>query len=232
MSPNWRVFHVAMPCTPGCSVVSTCDQSVAPKGMSVIFMASGLDDTTLSRLSRSPVPWCAGSLLRDHRKRKAERHADRELPVGRCVADAAPNGDVQENIRGRRLPDEADQRRIVRPLALGDLAVDLADETKPRSQRKLSDDAPAAEELPAPVETASPIDVHHDRRQLRAHDTDRLESDTAFAVKRRREQRAGLHRDTGPWLVLKHSLFEDCLDKQPRVNDVDVLTHVETKLAD
>src|SRR5439155_11907452 len=86
---------------------------------------------------------CTRALLsRERRKRKAERQTKRELPVGRRSADAASDTDVQKQVLGRRLPDETEQIRVVRPLALDALAVDLADEPKLRIQRQLSDDTP------------------------------------------------------------------------------------------
>src|SRR5437667_433047 len=109
------------------------------------------------------------------------RRPNRELPVGRRMADAVSNGGVQKHVLGCRLPDDAEQRRVVRPLALGVLAIDLADEPKLRMERQLANDAPDAEQMPHPVETTASVDVHGDRRQPAAHDPDRLESDAMLA---------------------------------------------------
>lgn len=42
IGPNWRVRQYALPVMPGCSVGSTVDQSVRPKGISVICMAASV----------------------------------------------------------------------------------------------------------------------------------------------------------------------------------------------
>src|SRR2546426_7300967 len=99
-------------------------------------------------------------------------------------------------------------------------------------ERQLADDTPDPEHLPVPVETTASVDVQRDGRQLSAHDTDRLESDAMFVRKRRRKQRAGLHGDAQPWLLLEHPLLEDAFQGQARVSDFDLRTHIETKLAD
>src|SRR5439155_9530399 len=112
---------------------------------------------------------------------KAERQTNRELPVGRRMADAVANAGVQKHVLGRRLPDEAEQRRVVRSFALSGLAVDLTDEPKLRVERQLSDDTPDPEHMPVPVETTPSVDVYGDRRYFSAHDTGHLESDAMLA---------------------------------------------------
>ena len=97
------------------------------------------------------------------------------------MADAVSDAGVQKHVLRCRLPDDADQRRVVRPLVLGALAIDLADEPKLRMKRQLADDTPDPEYMPEPVETTASIDVHGDRGQLAAHDPDRLEADAMIA---------------------------------------------------
>src|SRR5438093_9344231 len=97
------------------------------------------------------------------------------------MADAVSNAGVQKHVLGCRLPDEAEQRRVVRSLALSGLAIDLADEPKLRVERQLSDDAPDPEPMSAPVETTPSVDVYRDRRDSPAHDTGHLESAAMLA---------------------------------------------------
>jgi hypothetical protein len=86
--------------------------------------------------------------------------------------------------------------------------------------------------MPAAIETTASVDVHGDRRQPSADDTDRLESDAMFARPRRGKQRAGLHCDAQPRLVLEHPLPDDAFQGQTRVADLDLWSHLETKFAD
>src|SRR5262245_684479 len=97
---------------------------------------------------------------------------------------------------------------------------------------QLADDAPDAEELPGPVETASSVDMQGDRFQLAAHDPDRLEPDAAFVRKRRRQQRAHLHRDADPWFVLEHSLPQHRFYGNTGVGELDVRALLEIEFAD
>src|SRR4029453_11095012 len=96
---------------------------------------------------------------------------NRELPVGRRLADAVSNAGVQKQVLGCRLPDDAEQRRVFRPLPLDRLAIDLSDEPQLRMERQLSDDTPDSEQAPVPVETTAAVDVHCNRGQTSAHDT-------------------------------------------------------------
>src|SRR5437870_2960690 len=152
------------------------------------------------------------------RKEEAERQTNRELPVGRRAADAMPRPGVEKHVLRGRLPDGAEECRVVRPLALRALAVDLADEAEPRMHRQLSDDTPDTEAVPVvSIEAAATVDVHRDRRQLSADDTDRLEPDAVLVKERRRQQRSGFDRKAHAWLVLEHALLQDAFQEQPRI---------------
>src|SRR5262249_43056423 len=106
------------------------------------------------------------------------------------------------------------------------------DEPKLRMNWQLADDAPDAEELPGPVETASSVDMQGDWLQLAAHDPDRLEPDAAFVRKRRGQQRAHLHRDADSWFVLEHSLPQHRFYGNTRVGELDVRALLQIEFAD
>ena len=107
-----------------------------------------------------------------------------------------PDAGVEKYIPGRRLPDQAEQRRGVQPLPLRGVAVYLTDEPKPLMNRQLADHAPHPERTAVvPIDAAAAVDVERDRPHLSAHDTDPLESDTALVRESRGEQEPGLDGD-------------------------------------
>src|SRR5947209_20323912 len=80
MSPKLRVRQSAVPVSPGCSVGVTWDQSVVPKGMSVIRMALGspaLQEIVIRclfdgfyNLTRARLSWSPGGRVPRRRSRE------------------------------------------------------------------------------------------------------------------------------------------------------------------
>src|SRR5439155_6777098 len=55
----------------------------------------------------------SGWFSRSERHREAEGDADREEPIWRAARQAPTNARIEKHVRWRRLPDEADERRVV-----------------------------------------------------------------------------------------------------------------------
>src|SRR5207249_12337441 len=107
-------------------------------------------------------------------------------PVRRGRREAARDHSVEKDVLRRRLPDDAECVQVVQALVLRALAIDLADESELRMHRQLADNTPDGERVSVvSIETAATVDVHRDRRDLSADNTDRLESDAMLVRKGR-----------------------------------------------
>src|SRR5207249_11588249 len=99
--------------------------------------------------------------------------------------------------------------------------------------RQLADDTPDRKGVSVvSIETAATVDVHRDRRDLSADDTDRLDSDAMLVRKGRRQQRPGLDRNADAFSFLEHAFLEHAFEEQPRIGDLEVGAAFDTELAD
>src|SRR2546427_4480191 len=146
---------------------------------------------------------------------------------------AAPDPSVEKDVLRRRLPDHAQECRVVRALVLRALAIDLADESELRMHRQLADNPPDGERVSVvSIETAATVDVHRDRRDLSADNTDRLESDAMLMRKGRRQQRPGFDRNADAFFFLEHAFLEHAFQEQPRIGDLEAGAALDTEPGD
>src|SRR5207247_5230454 len=91
-----------------------------------------------------------------------------------------------------------------------------------RMHRQLADNTPDGERVSVvPIKTAATVDVHRDRRDLSADNTDRLESDAMLVRKGRRQQRPGFNRNADAFFFLEHAFLEHAFEEQPRIGDLE-----------
>src|SRR3989449_10526346 len=99
--------------------------------------------------------------------------------------------------------------------------------------RQLADDSLYRKGVSAiSIEAAATVDVHRDRRDLSADDTDRLDSDAMLVRKSRREQQPGFNRKAHAFLFLEHPFLHYALQGQSRVGDFELRAGLDAKLSD
>src|SRR2546428_11221671 len=99
--------------------------------------------------------------------------------------------------------------------------------------RQLADDTPDRKGVSiVSIEAAATVDVHRDRRNLSAHDTDRFDSDAMLVRKSRRQQRPGFNREAHAFFFLEHPFLYYALQEQTRVGDLELRTGLDAKLSD
>jgi hypothetical protein len=71
--------------------------------------------------------------------------------------------------------------------------------------RQLADDTPDRKGVSVvSIEAAATVDVHRDRPELSADDTDRLDSDAMLVRNSRRQQQPGFNRKAHAFFFLEH----------------------------
>jgi hypothetical protein len=101
-----------------------------------------------------------------------------------------------------------DEHRIVGPLTLGALPVDLAHEAEPGGHRHLPDHPPRHKRSRiGPINPAAHIHVDRDGSQARTEDAAALKPCAPCTLHCRRKQWPRLHRHADPVFVLKDPLF-------------------------
>src|SRR3989454_10165966 len=112
-------------------------------------------------------------------------------------------------------------------------AITIADESELRMHRQLADNPPDGERVSiVSIETAATVDVHRDRRDLSADNTDRLESDAMLVRKGSKAAAAGFDRNADAFFFLEHAFLEHAFQEQPRIGDLEVGAALDTELAD
>src|SRR2546428_10369305 len=81
----------------------------------------------------------SGWFSRSERHREAEGDADREEPIWRAARQAPTNARIEKHVRWRRLPDEADEWRVVAALTCDALPGNFPHAPEPRQDRQLAD---------------------------------------------------------------------------------------------
>src|SRR5438876_2274156 len=99
--------------------------------------------------------------------------------------------------------------------------------------RQLADDTPDRKGVSVvSIEAPATVDVHRNRPDLSAHDTDRLDSDAMLVRKDRRQQRPDFNRKAHAFLFLEHPFLQYALQEQPRIDDLELRTGLDAKLSD
>ena len=89
--------------------------------------------------------------------------------------------------------------------------------------RQLADDTPERKGVSVvPIEAAATVDVHRDRPDLSADDTDRLDADAMLAKTSRRQQQPGFNRKAHAFLSLEDPFLQYALQGQSRVGDLEL----------
>src|SRR2546426_1662906 len=160
--------------------------------------------------------------LRQRGRRKAEREAEGELPVGDAAREPPPDARVEPHVlRGPGLPDDTEERGIALVLTPRFLSVHLADEAHALRDRKLTDHSPDPDDVTGrPVDTGPAIEVEREGPELVAQDTDGLEPELPVALFGGRQKRPGFDREAKAVFVLEDTFLQHSLQEDPGVDDV------------
>src|SRR5207244_3292717 len=116
-------------------------------------------------------------------KRESECQADGDLPLRGGTGSAVTDPGIDPQLsRLERLPDEADEDRVVRPLLLDALAVYLTDHSEGGNDRQFGDQAPRPKRARLhPGHAGAKVQVIRHRPDLPAGDPRCLEADPVLA---------------------------------------------------
>src|SRR5436309_14981483 len=99
--------------------------------------------------------------------------------------------------------------------------------------RQLADDTPERKGVSVvSIEAAAAVDVHRDRPDLSADDTDRLGADAMLAKTSRRQPQPGINRKAHAFLSVEDPYLQYALQGQSRVGDLEPGAGLDPKFSE